>query len=128
MFCSVKVAVLLALCLFGGTHAEPAAAPPFEPSIPSLRERPCPEWFRDAKFGIYLHWGPYSVAERGEWYARKLYLEGTPEYEHHVETYGHPSEFGYADFIPMWKAENFDPDALVALFRRAGARWSSPDL
>ena len=71
-----------------------------------------PDWFRDAKFGIYLHWGAYSVAERGEWYARKLYIEGEDDYKHHIKTYGHPSEFGYADFIPLWKAENFDPEGL----------------
>ena len=82
--------------------------------------------FRDAKFGIYLHWGAYSVAEQGEWYARNLYIEGRKEYKHHLETYGHPSEFGYADFIPMWKAENFDPDALLALFKRSGAKYFTP--
>ena len=81
----------------------------FENNINSLKQYDCPEWFRDAKFGIYLHWGAYSVAERGEWYARKLYIEDGEDYKHHVKTYGHPSEFGYADFIPLWKAEKFDP-------------------
>lgn len=98
----------------------------FEPTVESLQKYECPEWFRDAKLGIYLHWGAYSVAEQGEWYARKLYLEDTPEYAHHLKTYGHPSEFGYKDFIPMWKAENFDPDALVALFKKAGAKYFTP--
>ena len=70
----------------------------FEPTVESLQKYECPEWFRDAKLGIYLHWGAYSVAEQGEWYARKLYLEDTPEYAHHLKTYGHPSEFGYKDF------------------------------
>ena len=98
----------------------------FEPTVESLRNYRCPEWFRDAKFGIYLHWGPYSVAEMGEWYARKLYLEGGKEYEYHLKHYGHPSEFGYKDFIPMWKAENVDPDKLVGLFKRAGARYFCP--
>lgn len=98
----------------------------FEPSIESLRQYQCPEWFRDAKFGIYLHWGPYSVAGQGEWYARKLYQQGTPEYAYHLAHYGHPSEFGYADFIPEWKAENFDPDALLALFKQSGARYFTP--
>lgn len=102
------------------------AAEPFRPNVTSLKGYTCPEWFRDAKFGIYIHWGAYSVAEQGEWYARKLYLEDTPEYAHHIKTYGHPSEFGYADFIPMWKAEKFDPDKLVALFKRAGARYFTP--
>ncbi len=99
---------------------------PFDPTVESLQKYECPEWFRDAKLGIYLHWGAYSVAEQGEWYARKLYMEGTNEYEHHLKTYGHPSEFGYKDFIPMWKAENFDPDKLVALFKKAGAKYFTP--
>ncbi len=98
----------------------------FEATVPSLQQYECPEWFRDAKFGIYMHWGVYSVAEMGEWYARKLYMEGTPEYEHHLKTYGHPSEFGYKDFIPLWKAEKFDPDALVGLFKQAGAKYFAP--
>ncbi|MGD8240607.1 MAG: alpha-L-fucosidase [Armatimonadota bacterium] len=99
---------------------------PFEPTVESLQHYRCPKWFRDAKFGIYVHWGAYSVAEHGEWYARQLYIQGHPDYEHHVKTYGHPSEFGYKDFIPMWKAENFDPDALLGLFKRAGARYFAP--
>ena len=83
----------------------------YENNIDSLQQYECPEWFRDAKFGIYLHWGAYSVAERGEWYARKLYIEDGEDYKYHVKTYGHPSEFGYADFIPLWKAEKFDPES-----------------
>jgi alpha-L-fucosidase len=98
----------------------------FVGQVESLQNYKCPEWFRDAKFGIYLHWGAYSVAERGEWYARRLYEEDRDEYKHHLKTYGHPSEFGYKDFIPMWKAEKFDPDALLALFKRAGAKYFSP--
>ena len=66
----------------------------FKPTIESLQSYRCPEWFRDAKFGIYVHWGVYSVVERGEWYARRMYMQGTPEYEHHVQTYGHPSQYG----------------------------------
>ena len=103
-----------------------SAEPKFEPTVESLQQYKCPEWFRDAKFGIYLHWGAYSVARQGEWYARKLYEENTPEYQHHLEHYGHPSEHGYVDFIPEWKAENFDPDALLALFKRSGAKYFTP--
>ena len=102
------------------------SAEKFEPTVKSLQQYQCPEWFRDAKFGIYLHWGAYSVVERGEWYARKLYEEGGEDYAYHLEHYGHPSEFGYKDFIPLWKAEKFDPDALLALFKRAGAKYFSP--
>ena len=98
----------------------------YEGTIESLKKYTCPKWFRDAKFGIYLHWGVYSVAERGEWYSRWMYQQGSGHYKHHVETYGHPSKFGYKDFIPMWKAERFDPDKLVALFKRAGAKYFTP--
>jgi alpha-L-fucosidase len=114
---------------FGCQAAEPdgdTAAGPFEPTVESLRHYACPEWFRDAKFGIYVHWGVYSVAERGEWYAREMYQEGSPVYQHHVATWGHPSKFGYKDFIPLWKAEKFDPDAWLALFEEAGARYFTP--
>ncbi len=118
--------IALALVVSFAPVAIVNADEPFKSSVESLRRYQCPDWFRDAKFGIYLHWGAYSVAERGEWYARKLYLEDTPEYQHHLKTYGHPSEFGYADFIPKWKAENFDPDKLVALFKQSGAKYFSP--
>ena len=122
----VGVLLVLTTCVFIGCSEASKSQDKFEPTIDSLRQYKCPEWFRDAKFGIYLHWGPYSVAEQGEWYARKLYLEDTDEYKHHLETYGHPSKHGYVDFIPEWKAENFDPDALLALFKRSGAKYFTP--
>ena len=118
--------MLLALFMTGCAVTSAAEDPSFKPTVESLRNYRCPEWFRDAKFGIYLHWGPYSVAEQGEWYARKLYEQGRPEYDHHLKTYGHPSKHGYKDFIPGWKAENFDPDKLVGLFKRAGAKYFCP--
>ena len=95
----------------------------FEPSFDSLRQYSAPEWFRDAKFGIWSHWGPQSVPMFGDWYARNMYIEGTPQYEYHVRHYGHPSEFGYKDLCALWKAENFDPDGLMDRYRRAGARY-----
>ncbi len=98
----------------------------FEGTVESLNKYKCPEWFNDAKFGIYIHWGVYSVAEKGEWYPRYMYQQGSGQYKDHVETWGHPSEFGYKDFIPMWKAEKFDPDATVALFKKAGAKYFTP--
>jgi len=98
----------------------------FEATVESLKQYQVPEWFRDAKLGIYLHWGAYSVAEMGEWYPRYLYVQGRPEYDYHLENYGHPSEFGYKDIIKLWKAENFDPDKLVKLFKHAGAKYFSP--
>ncbi len=96
---------------------------PFEGTLDSLQSYRRPEWFKDAKFGIWSHWGPQSVAMSGDWYARKMYLEGTEEYRYHCRKYGHPSEFGYKDLIPLWKAERFDPDHLTELFVQAGAKY-----
>ena len=95
----------------------------FEPTFDSLRQYTAPDWFRDAKFGIWSHWGPQSVPMFGDWYARNMYIEGTPQYEYHLRHYGHPSKFGYKDICALWKAENFDPDALMEKYRRAGARY-----
>ena len=118
----LRPVLLLAL----GLSITPSFAESFEPTVESLSHYKCAEWFRDAKFGIYVHWGVYSVAERGEWYGREMYEEGSSVYQHHVATWGHPSKFGYHEFIPMWKAENFDPDAWLALFKRAGAKYFTP--
>jgi hypothetical protein len=95
------------------TAAPEIAAGPFQGTMDSLKQRPCPEWFRDAKFGIWAHWGPQAVPMMGDWYARRLYEEGGPCYKYHVEHYGHPSEFGYKDIIPLWKAEKWDPERLM---------------
>lgn len=102
-------------------------AGPFRPDWDSLRNYKVPAWYQDAKFGIFLHWGVYSVPAFGnEWYPRNMYKEGTPEFAHHVATYGPQLKFGYKDFIPMFKAEHFDPKAWVELFRRAGAKYVIP--
>ena len=95
----------------------------FEPTFESLTKYECPEWFRDAKFGIWSHWGPQSVPMCGDWYARNMYIQGTDQYEYHLRTYGHPSKFGYKDICALWKAENFDPDALMEKYYKAGARF-----
>jgi alpha-L-fucosidase len=124
----VCLVVANALALGPPVHAQNASPPRslFEPTFESLSNYECPEWFRDAKFGVYVHWGVYSVAEHGEWYAREMYEEGGPVYRHHVRTWGHPSKFGYKDLIPRWKAERFDADAWLALFKEAGARYFTP--
>ena len=96
---------------------------PFEPTFESLRQYSAPEWFRDSKFGIWSHWGPQSVPMFGDWYARNMYIEGTPQYEYHLRHYGHPSKFGYKDLCALWKAEQFDPDTLMAKYHKAGARY-----
>ena len=95
----------------------------FEATFDSLREYRAPEWFRDAKFGIWSHWGPQSVPMFGDWYARNMYIQGTPQYEYHLRHYGHPSKFGYKDICALWKAEKFDPEALIDKYYKAGARY-----
>src|SRR5580698_3273246 len=99
------------------------AGGPFAGTRVSLRAYEIPEWFRDAKFGIWAHWGPQSAVEAGDWYARNMYIEGSAQYAYHVKTYGHPSKFGFKDTIPAWKAEKFDPDHLMDLYKKAGARY-----
>jgi alpha-L-fucosidase len=96
---------------------------PFLPYWESLKAYRCPDWFRDAKFGIWAHWSPQCVPEQGDWYARNMYLQGSRQYEYHVQHYGHPSKFGYKDICPLWKAERWDPDGLVKLYKRAGAEY-----
>jgi alpha-L-fucosidase len=95
----------------------------FQPTLDSLKQYECPEWFRDAKFGIWAHWGPQCVPMNGDWYARKMYEEGSADYKYHLEHYGHPSEFGYKDIIPLWKAEKWNPDRLMQLYKKAGAKY-----
>ena len=93
----------------------------------SLAKYEIPQWYRNAKFGIFMHWGIYSVPAFGsEWYSRNMYIQGSPEYEHHVKTYGHPTDFGYKDFIPMFKAERFEPEKWAELFKKAGAKYVVP--
>ena len=96
---------------------------PFKGTRASLQGYGVPEWFRDAKFGMWAHWGPQSAVEDGDWYARNMYIQGTDQYNYHVEHYGHPSKFGYKDTIPLWKAEKFDPAALIGRYKKAGARY-----
>ncbi len=96
---------------------------PFQPTWSSLEQFRTPGWFRDAKFGIWAHWGPQCQPESGDWYARHMYMEGHRQYNIHLKKYGHPSGFGFKDVIHEWKAESWDPDALVALYKRAGARY-----
>lgn len=99
----------------------------FQATWESLKKYQTPDWFRDAKFGIFIHWGVYSVpAFASEWYPRQMYQQGTDEFKHHVATYGPHTKFGYKDFIPMFKAEKFDPVKWVALFKKAGAKYVVP--
>ena len=95
----------------------------YQPTWESLQQHQTPEWFRDAKFGIWAHWGPQCVEGSGDWMARSLYMEGSREYKWHVEHYGHPSEVGFKDILPLFKAENWDPDKLVERYKRCGAQY-----
>ena len=100
-----------------------AAPSPFEATWESLSKYVAPEWFRDAKFGLWAHWGPQCQPERGDWYARNMYLQGQRQYTDHAARYGHPSKTGFMDVIHAWKAEHWDPEELLTLYQRAGARY-----
>ncbi len=100
---------------------------PFRADWNSLSQYKVPDWYRDAKFGIFIHWGVYSVPAFGnEWYPREMYLPGSEVNQHHVSTYGPLTKFGYKDFIPMFKAQKYDPQAWAQLFKESGARYVVP--
>jgi alpha-L-fucosidase len=100
---------------------------PFRATWDSLKGYEVPRWYLDGKFGIFIHWGVYAVPAFGnEWYPRRMYEKGSKEFEHHRKTYGDHTKFGYKDFIPRLKAENYDPDAWAGLFRASGARFVVP--
>ena len=98
---------------------------PFEPTWESLIANETPDWLLDAKFGIYAHWGVYSVpAFETEWYAKRMYDRKSSVYRHHVKTYGDPAEFGYKDLVPLFKAQKFNPDKWAELIERSGAKYA----
>lgn len=115
--------LLLAVWSAPSAPSLPIAPGPFQPTMDSLTNYHCPDWFRDAKFGIWAHWGPQAVPMDGDWYARHLYVQGHAQYQDHLDHYGHPSTNGYKDIIPLWKAEKWDPDRLMALYKKAGAKY-----
>jgi alpha-L-fucosidase len=96
---------------------------PFEPNMESLSNYAVPDWYRDAKFGIWAHWGPQCQPEQGDWYAQHMYQPNNAHYRFHVEKYGHPSKFGFKDVCNVWKAEKWDPVALIAMYKKAGAKF-----
>ena len=106
---------------------EVIARGPYRDTWESLSRYQVPEWYRKAKFGIFIHWGIYSVPAFGsEWYSRNMYVKDSKEYRHHIDTYGKHTEFGYKDFIPMFTADKFDPEAWAELFAQAGAKYVVP--
>ena len=128
-FQKILCALLLnvfAISIFAQTNAldlPPIAKGPFKPDWNSLTNYQTPEWFRDAKFGIWAHWGPQCEPEHGEWDARRLYMPGDADYKSHLAEYGHPSTNGFKDIIHEWKAEKFDPDKLLAFYKKNGAKY-----
>ena len=105
------------------TTNEPVTPGKFQPTWDSLHQYQCPDWFRNAKFGIWACFGPQNVPEDGDWYARNMYVEGSRQNKYHVAHYGPPSQFGFKDIIHIWKAENFDAEKLVALYKKVGAQY-----
>ncbi|OQB36359.1 MAG: Alpha-L-fucosidase [Candidatus Hydrogenedentes bacterium ADurb.Bin179] len=125
----ILLSVLSAAVLFSGCPAfgQGYDKEKYEPDWESLQQYEVPRWYLDAKFGIFIHWGVYAVPAFGnEWYPRNMYREGSHEYQHHVETYGPQAQFGYKDFIPLFKGENYNPKEWAALFKQAGARYVVP--
>lgn len=106
---------------------EEIAHGPFKPTWKSLSQNKIPDWFRNAKFGIFTHWGLYTVPEyHNEWYSRNMYRKEAPEYDYHREVYGSQDKFGYKDFIPLFTAKKFNPNDWVILFKKAGAKYYFP--
>ena len=113
------------------SDALPAQAPkhfiapgPFEPTWEShVKSYRTPDWYRDAKFGMWAHWTAQCVPEQGDWYARNMYIQGSPAYNYHVKTYGHPSKFGFKDIDHLWTAAKWEPEKLISLYKRAGAKY-----
>ena len=124
--------VFLLSFVFVATAVHAGEPETYKPTWESLAKHPTPEWFKDAKFGIFIHWGVYAVPgwapedRYAEWYPHRMYMKGTPTFKYHREHYGDQGEFGYKDFIPMFKAEKWDPDRWARLFRKAGARYVVP--
>ena len=119
-----RIMIPLLFCLFmAGTLV--AQNRPFEPTFQSLQKYECPEWFRDAKFGIYCHWNAQSASKsrHNGWYARQMYIQDHPAYNDHLKNWGHPSEIGYKNVIEAWEAEQFDAAKWVELFKNAGAKY-----
>src|SRR5437763_12118039 len=102
-----------------GSPARAIATGPFKATWDSLQQYQTPDWFRDAKFGLWAHWSAQCQPEQGDWYARQMYTQGHAQNTFHVRTYGHPSEFGFMEIDNLWKAEKWDPVALVARYKKA---------
>jgi len=136
IFQKIGLMILAAGFMFSVSAQTAKVYAKFKPTDESFKQYKYPEWFRDAKFGIWAHWGPQAVPRQGDWYAKKMYqnqawdwgknaFSDKPDehYTYHVAHYGHPSKFGYKDIIPLWKAERWDPEKLMALYKKVGAKY-----
>ena len=121
--CLAVGAAPIAPAVIVNTDAEPMVPGKFQPTWDSLQQYQTPDWFRDAKFGIWAHWGPQCEPEMGDWFARGMYEEGSTDYKFSLSHYGPQSVFGFKDVIHQWKAQNWDPEKLVSLYKRAGAQY-----
>lgn len=110
-------------CVIVNTNLEPVQSGQFEPTWQSLSKYKVPDWYRNAKFGIWAHWGPQCQPEQGDWFGRFMYNEGSYQYNWFIKNYGPQSKFGFKDIIHDWKAQNWDPEKLVALYKRVGAQY-----
>jgi alpha-L-fucosidase len=118
----IVLAVIVSLIIYGNLMGQD-----FYPSWESLKNQTVPQWYQEGKFGIFIHWGVYSVPAFGsEWYPRIMYMKESDIYKHHLETYGPQSEFGYKDFIPLFRAEKWNPEEWADLFVKAGAKFVVP--
>ena len=105
-------------------HADSrSSGQPVQPTWDSLAQYECPEWFRDAKFGLWAHWSAQCVPEQGDWYAKQMYQQGNPDYDFHCATYGHPSKFGFKDIDHIWKVDQWDPEYMMSMYKAAGAKY-----
>ncbi|MBQ8127853.1 MAG: alpha-L-fucosidase [Prevotella sp.] len=126
----LDLAIVAAALLPGATPAsaqeptgEPVEQGQYTADWESLKQWECPEWYRDAKFGIWAHWGPQCQAEDGDWYGRFMYYEGSGQYNYHVQNFGNPKDFGLKELCNAWKAEQWDPEELVKLYKSVGAQF-----
>jgi alpha-L-fucosidase len=129
------IAVSITFSVCAQTENLPVHEGKFKPTDASLKQYKYPEWFRDAKFGIWSHWGPQAVSGNSDWYAREMYQgdyydcekgvykQANPAYTYHQKQYGHPSEFGFKDILPLWKAGKWNPEELMKLYKKAGAKY-----
>ncbi len=142
--CAAMAAALFITMSMQRSMAEAAAAAPLTTPEPALKDDPgvhlaegpfkptweslaaqykCPEWFRDAKFGMWAHWTAQCVPEHGDWFARSMYQQGTGDYKYSIETHGPASKWGFKDYDHIWTAGHWDPDKLMALYKAAGAHY-----